>query len=175
MSIEQLQYPVGRFEYSHDVTDEQVKEAITVISKFPSALMEAIRGLNDEQLNATYRPGGWTIRQVVHHVADSHMNAYLRFKWALTEDNPVIKPYDQAAWAELIDSKRDPMHSMLILSGVHTRWVDIMDQMTEEDWNRKLRHPEHPLQLNLRMFSQQYKWHCEHHLAHILLAKKTFE
>jgi hypothetical protein len=171
-TLEQLQYPVGRFEYSPYVTDEQVKEAIGIIASFPFRIMEAVKGLTEQQLDTPYRPDGWTIRQVEHHTADSHMNAYIRFKLALTEENPTIRPYLQAKWAELIDSKEDPQISFFILIGVHQRWVDIMEHMSEEDWNRKLRHPEHELQLNLRMFSQQYKWHCQHHLNHILQLRK---
>lgn len=166
-TLEQLQYPIGKFKYPETVSAEDIQEAIKVIRSFPFQMMEAVKGLTDEQLDTPYRPEGWTIRQVVHHTADSHMNAYIRFKLALTEDNPTIRPYKQALWAELADSKDHPDVSLFILTGVHKRWVDIMENMREADWESKLRHPEVERQLTLALFSQQYRWHCRHHLGHV--------
>ena len=171
-TLEQLQYPVGKWTWPETVSSEEIKEAIAVIADFPHQMIEAINGLSDEQLDTQYRPDGWMIRQVVHHTADSHMNAYIRFKWALTEDNPIIKPYDQSQWAELIDSKGDPAISILVLTGIHKRWVDIMENMSASDWDRKLKHPDHAVQLTLRLLVRQYQWHCRHHLQHILQLRK---
>jgi hypothetical protein len=171
-TLEQLKYPIGSWKWPESVSAEEIKEAIAVIADFPHQMIEAIKGLSDEQLDIQYRPDGWTIRQVVHHTADSHMNAYIRFKWALTEDNPIIKPYDQNQWAELIDSKGDPAISILVLTGIHKRWIDIMENMSASDWDRKLKHPDHSLQLTLRLLARQYHWHCRHHLQHILQLRK---
>jgi len=170
-TLEELKYPVGKWTWPDNVTDEEIRDAISTIADFPHQMMEAVKGLTGEQLDTPYRPDGWTIRQVVHHTADSHMNAYIRFKWALTEDNPTLKPYDQAKWAELADSKDDPDFSLLILKGVHHRWVTIMQNMSDAEWDSKLRHPEHTKQLTLRLIAKQYQWHCHHHLQHILRLK----
>ena len=167
-SLEQLKYPVGKWKWPESVTENNIREAIITIADLPSQLIEAVKGLNDQQLDTPYRPEGWTIRQVVHHLADSHMNAYMRFKLALTEDNPIIKPYDQAKWAELEDNKAEPMVSILIITGIHKRWVDIMQHMSAADWVKTLKHPEHNRQLILNMLAMQYAWHSRHHLQHIL-------
>ena len=173
-SLEQLQYPVGKWKWpAHEsVTAEQLLVAINTIALFPADMMEAVKDLTDGQLNTPYRADGWTIRQVVHHTADSHMNAYMRFKLALTEDNPTIRPYDQTKWAELIDSKEAPEISLFILTGIHKRWVSLMKNMTASDWARPLKHPDHDVKLTLAMLSQQYKWHSEHHLQHIVQLRK---
>jgi len=173
-TLEQLQYPVGKWKWpTHEsVTQDQIRLAINTIAIFPADMMEAVKDLTEDQLNTPYRLDGWTIRQVVHHTADSHMNAYMRFKLALTEDNPIIRPYDQTKWAELIDSKELPEISLFILTGIHKRWVALMKNMSVSDWARPLKHPEHDRQLTLAMISQQYKWHCEHHLQHIIRLKE---
>ena len=171
-TLDQLKYPVGKWKWPEAVTENEIHEAILTIADLPYQLMEAVKGLSDQQLDTPYRPEGWTIRQVVHHLADSHMNAYIRFKLALTEDNPTIKPYDQAKWAELADSKSDPKHSLMIITGIHQRWVDMMEHMAVSDWNKTLKHPEHNRQLILRMLVMQYAWHGRHHLQHILQCRE---
>ncbi|HJW27786.1 MAG TPA: putative metal-dependent hydrolase [Saprospiraceae bacterium] len=167
-TLEHLKYPVGPWTWPETVSESEIAEGIQIIEAFPDKVARAISGFTNAQLDTPYRPGGWTIRQLVHHLADSHMNAYVRFKLALTEDNPVIKPYDQDKWASLADSLDDPDVSMNILTGMHRRWVNIMNDMSPSDWDRPLRHPEHSIPLNLRKLVAQYRWHCEHHLQHIL-------
>jgi uncharacterized damage-inducible protein DinB len=137
------------------------------IAEAPANLSAAIAGLNDEQLNTPYRDGGWTVRQVIHHVPDSHMNAYIRFKLALTEVEPTIKPYDEAAWAELSDTRNTPIEvSLTLLESLHARWVVLLQSMTDADFQKQFRHPERgvvTLEMNLAM----YAWHGKHHAAHI--------
>lgn len=167
-TLENLQYPIGKFHAPASVDGPALKEAIRTIAAFPDKLSHAISGLSKEQLDTPYRPGGWTIRQVVHHCADSHLNALMRIKAALTEDNPIIKPYDQAQWAELPDSLLLPPEiSIQLLRSVHTRWVMILDHLGEEDWQRTYVHPAHTEIQVLNKVTLMYAWHCEHHLAHI--------
>lgn len=166
--MENLKYPVGTFTWPVEVSMEELRNAIQVIEAFPGKIRKAVEALNEEQLDTPYRPEGWTIRQVVHHCADSHMNAYIRFKLALTEDTPTIKPYDQTSWATLADSiTLLPESSLIIIKGVHTRWVVIMNCMTPEDWSRQYNHPEYNKKYALKQLAVMYAWHCEHHLAHI--------
>jgi uncharacterized damage-inducible protein DinB len=142
-------------------------EFLRQIAEAPARFREAVRNLDDAQLDTPYRPGGWTVRQVVHHVADSHMNAYIRFRLALTEDEPAIKPYDQAAWAELADARTLPVETSLsLLDGLHARWVALAASLPEAAFSRAFFHPERgrvPLGANLAM----YAWHGRHHAAHI--------
>jgi hypothetical protein len=166
-TLEDLKYPMGRFDWSRPVTTEDCEKAIQTIAAFPPKMREAIKSLNDTQLDTPYRPEGWTVRQVVHHCADSHTNAYIRFKLALTEDTPVIKPYLQAEWAKLPDSKLDPGISLAMIDGVHRRWVTIMENMSEADWELGWIHPEHNNRQGLKQIAVMYGWHCEHHRGHI--------
>ena len=167
ITLENLKYPIGKFDWMQDVSKADRDQAVQVITLFPSKIRDAVESLNDTQLNTKYRPEGWTIRQVVHHVADSHMNAYIRFKWALTEDKPIIKAYDQTAWAKLSDSKLDPEVSLVLLDSIHKRWVTIMNSMSESDWDLGYTHPEHNAWQPLNKVAKMYAWHGEHHLAHI--------
>lgn len=164
-----LRYPVGKFSWpTQPLTTGERSAAITAIAQAPANVRNAIRGLSEPRLDTPYRPGGWTIRQVVHHLPDSHMNAYTRFKLALTEDNPVIKPYDESAWAALPDGRTgDVGPSLEILAGLHQRWVMLLEGMTPSDFERPLRHPEHDRKLNLDMLLAMYAWHGKHHVAHI--------
>lgn len=171
--MEQLQYPIGKFRLPATVSASEIINAIEIISSFPEKIAGATGALDSNQLNTRYRPGGWTIRQVVHHCADSHINAYVRFKLALTEDHPTIKPYDQTNWAELSDSSMEPGISVAILKGVHARWVNLMESMSDEDWNRTFVHPEHHTTFLLRQSVMNYAWHCEHHLAHVKNAVRS--
>ncbi|WPV64251.1 MULTISPECIES: YfiT family bacillithiol transferase [unclassified Chitinophaga] len=166
--MEDLKYPIGRFQAPSHISDLQLKSYINDIRFLPSLVEIAVQTLDAPQLSTPYRPGGWTVVQVVHHLADSHMNAYTRFKLALTEDNPVIKPYDEAAWAELPDVTKTPINiSLTLLHSLHTRWVSLMDNMTPEQWERVFTHPEHGETFFLKKVAGTYSWHGKHHLAHI--------
>jgi uncharacterized damage-inducible protein DinB len=160
-TMEQLQYPVGKFTLPAEVTTEEIKKAI-------ERILEVVRQLSPAQLDTPYRPGGWTARQVVHHCADSHMNAFIRFKLALTEDAPVIKPYEEAAWAEQPDYKMGPEISLILLGSVHKRWVTLMESLDEADWDKTFIHPQYNRVQKLRQTVMLYAWHGEHHLGHIL-------
>jgi uncharacterized damage-inducible protein DinB len=160
-------YPTGRFTYNPAVTPDTRRAAIAAIRATPSALRAAVAGLNDTQLNTPYREGGWTVRQLVHHVPESHMNAFTRFKLALTEDNPTIKPYEEDRWAKLGDVARAPIAtSLTLLEALHERWGILLDVMTDADFRRPLIHPDSgPMTLDRLL--QLYAWHGPHHVAHI--------
>jgi uncharacterized damage-inducible protein DinB len=163
-----LRYPVGRFNFDAPVSEADHTRLIAEIAEAPGALRQAVAGLNRDQLETRYRPEGWTVKQVVHHVPDSHMNAYCRFKLALTEDEPTIKPYDEAKWAELADSQQVPIAvSLDLLEALHQRWVALLRSMDAADFNRVLRHPEHDRVLTLAQMLALYAWHGRHHVGHI--------
>ncbi len=172
MNDETLRYPTGKFKAPERVIATDLLNWIDTIEKLPERLTQEVVTLNDSQLDTPYRDGGWTVRQVVHHVADSHMNAYIRFKLSLTEDTPTIKPYLQALWAELPDSKAPINLSLPILVGVHKRWLLILRSMKHDDFEKKMFHPEHNKELILKNVTALYAWHCNHHLAHITELKK---
>jgi len=166
-----LRYPIGKFQWIQPDTEEQSakdrERYIQVLAKLPVQMRSAVQGLSPEQLNTPYRPEGWTVRQVVHHVPDSHMNAYIRTKLALTEEQPQIKPYDEAAWAMLPDNKITPIEvSLQLLAALHSRWVDTLQAMRPADFGRTFSHPERGVQTLDNMLAL-YAWHCAHHLAHI--------
>ena len=162
-----LRYPVGEFQSRDQLNPAERRELIDQIAAAPARLRDAARGLDERQLDTPYRDGGWTVRQVVHHVPDSHLNAYTRLKLALTEREPVIKPYDQSAWAMLPDSAQVPIEtSLVLLEKVHERFVTILRSMKEEEFARKLTHPEHGL-MTLDWLVAMYAWHGRHHVAHI--------
>jgi hypothetical protein len=166
-----LRYPIGKFTWVAPESEEQSAKNrvhhIDVISKLPSNMRAAVQGLEAEQLNTPYRPEGWTVRQVVHHVPESHMNAYIRFKLAITEDQPQIKPYNEAEWAKLPDNNVTPIDTSLqLLAALHARWVDSLRSMKPSDFGRTLYHPEHGV-LSLDRMLALYAWHSEHHVAHI--------
>ncbi|MGA8223449.1 MAG: bacillithiol transferase BstA [Candidatus Acidiferrales bacterium] len=161
-----LRYPIGKFHRVETLTPEQRREHIDAIAETPARLVAAVSGLKPEQLDTPYRPGGWTVRQVTHHVPDSHMNAYTRFKLALTEDEPTIKPYDEARWAELADAKSPIEPSLALLENLHKRWVLVLRSITPAEWGRKLRHPDLGL-LTLDQTLAIYGWHGRHHVTHI--------
>ena len=168
MTLEQLKFPIGKFEKPTTITKDDLLNWISEISTFPSRLKNEVNHLTNQQLDTQYRPEGWTIRQVVHHCADSHMNAFIRFKLALTEDAPVIKPYEEAAWAEQPDYKMGPEISLILLGSVHKRWVTLMESMVEADWDKTFIHPQYNRVQKLRQTVMLYAWHGEHHLGHIL-------
>jgi uncharacterized damage-inducible protein DinB len=167
-----LRYPVGRFGAESDVTPENRRAWIQQIADAPAAIRQAVHGLSAAQFASPYRPGGWTVRQVVHHVPDSHMNAYCRFKFALTEDNPTIKAYDEAAWANVADTMRtSPEVSLALLDALHHRWVVLLESMSAGEFARPLQHPEHG-SITLDWMLQLYAWHGRHHAAHITELRK---
>lgn len=171
--MEELQYPIGRFKSPANVTDTQLKGYINDIRHLPNLIEIAVQGLDAFQLDTPYRPGGWTVAQVVHHLADSHMNAYVRFKLALTEDAPVIKPYDEAAWANLADVRHTPVNaSVTLLHALHTRWVQLLENLTPAEWERTFIHPAHNKTFGLKTIAATYAWHGKHHLAHIVNLKE---
>jgi hypothetical protein len=161
-----LRYPIGKFDRLETLTPEQRREHIEAIAATPARLASAVAGLKPEQLDTPYRPGGWTVRQVTHHIPDSHMNAYVRFKLALTEDEPTIKPYMEDRWAELADAKAPIEPSLALLENLHKRWVLLLRSLTPAEWARKLRHPELGF-LTLDQSLAIYGWHGRHHVAHI--------
>jgi uncharacterized damage-inducible protein DinB len=165
-------YPTGRFVPPQQSNREFRAQAMQVIAETPRRMRDAVQGLNEEQLDAPYREGGWTIRQVVHHVPDSHLNAYIRLKLALTEPAPVIKPYDEAAWANLHDTRDVPIDvSLNLLDAVHTRWVALLRAMDDDEFRREYVHPEtgrHTLDHLLAL----YAWHGPHHVAHITTTRQ---
>ena len=165
-------FPIGKFHYEGQVSEEQKQAYLDDIAHTPSNLRAAVKGLSDSQFDTPYRPGGWTIRQVVHHVPDSHMNSYVRFKLALTEDEPTIKPYAEDRWAELADNKSTPVEvSLIMLDSLHDRWVRLLRSLTPEDWKRTFRHPDlGPMTLEKTL--ALYAWHGKHHVAHIAELRK---
>jgi hypothetical protein len=173
MTIEQLKYPIGRFEKPAAITKDIFKKWIADISTFPSRLTAEVNRLTDEQLDTPYRPEGWSIRQVIHHCADSHMNSLMRLKLALTEEEPTIKPYHEAGWAELADSKNMSITSSLkMIEGIHERWVILLNNLTEEELGKIFIHPAQGRKFRLDENTGLYAWHCNHHLAHITETKK---
>ena len=149
------------------VTHELRGAAIDAIEGFPPRIREAVIDLNDAQLDTPYRPGGWTVRQVVHHVADSHMNALIRIKLALTEDTPTIKPYDENAWSTLPDMTLPIAVSLSLIEGIHTRWIAVVNGMAVDQVSQSFVHPELKTEMTLDGHLQLYAWHSHHHLAHI--------
>lgn len=161
-----LRYPIGKKVLVENPTDAQRREFIEAIAEAPARLAAAIAGLTLAQLDTPYRPGGWTVRQVVHHLADSHMNGYVRFKLALTEDEPTIKPYDEARWAELPDSRAAIDPSLALVENLHTRWVILLRALARADFARKFTHPQIG-KVSLDDYLQEYAWHGRHHVAQI--------
>lgn len=174
MTIDNLKYPIGQFSKPTEMSQEILLEFIEDISSFPEKLKKEVQDLDDDQLDTPYRPGGWTIRQVVHHCADSHLNSLTRFKLALTEDNPTIRPYFEDRWAELADSKTMPIEASLkMIEGIHARWTVLLTSLTALELARTFFHPESNKQYRLDETMGIYAWHCNHHLAHITNLKNT--
>ncbi len=164
--LEALRYPIGRFRAPAENTANSRREQIQTLRLLPERVREAVSGLNDTQLDMPYREGGWTVRQLVHHLADSHANSYIRFKLALTEDWPTIKPYDEAAWARLADSRLPIDGSLVFIDSLHARWVALLESLIEADFERRFHHPENGRQ-TLSHALALYSWHALHHTAHI--------
>jgi len=165
--MEDLRYPIGKYE-PQPFSQKQLEQWLIDIQFLPQHLENAVLNLDEQHLNTPYRPEGWTLRQVVHHLADSHSNAYIRFKLGLTEDNPTIKPYDENAWAKLNDTAVVPINvSLTLLHALHTRWMAVLKAIKPEEWERTVLHPEHGKQMTLWYLLGNYAWHGRHHTAHI--------
>ncbi len=167
-----LRYPIGRYTPPANITARERSDWLSELEALPASLRLAIDNLNDEQLDTPYRPGGWTVRQVVHHLPDSHLNSYIRFRLALTEKSPTIKPYEEAAWAELSDAKSAPIEmSLMLAEALHQRWLMLLRSLSEEDFSRTFRHPEMG-EIRLDWTLGLYAWHSRHHVAQILNVRK---
>jgi uncharacterized damage-inducible protein DinB len=164
--LDDLRYPIGRFRMPASSLPGVRAAHIQVLRQLPERLTAAVAGLDDAQLDTPYREGGWTVRQLVHHVADSHANCYVRFKLALTEDWPTIKLYDEAAWANLADSRMPIDVSLAMITALHARWVSLLESMSEDDFHKGFTHPENGKQ-NLAVVLAVYDWHSRHHTAHV--------
>tara|TARA_R110002020_G_scaffold23503_1_gene78098 strand:- start:187 stop:720 length:534 start_codon:yes stop_codon:yes gene_type:complete len=167
IDIELLKYPIGKFLKPEKISVQNLKEASTYIGSYPQYLKDTVKDFSEAQLNTAYRPGGWTVKQVVHHVADSHMNALTRFKLALTEENPTIKPYDEVAWAKMPDYSLPIEVSLNLIDGIHSKWAVILESMTPSDFQKTYFHPESQSSAPLSEITLMYQWHSQHHLAHI--------
>ncbi len=167
-------FPIGRFKMDREITPDKRKHWIAQIAALPERLRQALQAVSKSRLDAPYRPDGWTVRQVVHHLADSHVNAYVRFRLALTEDDPAVKTYDQERWAELADARTAPVEpSLELIEGLHARWVSLLESLSDDDYARTFAHPELG-EVSLDMNLQIYAWHSRHHVAHIMgLAERT--
>lgn len=159
-------YPIGKYE-PQPYSEKQLENWINDIKFLPQSIESALQNLDEVQQNTPYREGGWTVKQLVHHIADSHMNAYIRFKLGLTEDNPTIKPYEEGLWAQLSDSTLPANLSVTILHAMHTRWYHLLTNVKAEEWNRTVFHPAQKKEITLWNLLGTYSWHGRHHTAHI--------
>lgn len=169
--MEEMRYPIGRFQSGENISPDDIAGWIRDIEQLPADLEKEVRPLTDAQLDTPYREQGWSVRTLIHHVADSHANAYIRFKLALTEDCPTIKPYQQERWSDLDDSSLPPEPSLKMIEGIHRRWTHLLNAMEPEDFERELIHPESG-KVVLNHMTGTYAWHGNHHLAHITSLKK---
>jgi uncharacterized damage-inducible protein DinB len=166
-------YPVGPFQPRTELSESERRELIEQIAAAPARIREAVAGLSEAQLDTPYREGGWTVRQVVHHLPDSHMNAFVRLKLALTEEEPTIRPYDQETWAQLADVRETPVEvSLTLLESLHARWVALLRSMRPEDFRRTFRHPEHAGTQTVDWLVAMYAWHGRHHVGHVHAARQ---
>lgn len=166
-SLEKLKYPIGKFVAKENYSYHEVEQLINDIATFPSLLYKTTENLSDSQLDTPYRPDGWTIRQLIHHCSDSHANAYIRLKLALTEEEPVVKPYLEEKWAELPDSKLPIEASLKMIESIHYKWVVLMQHMQPHHWERTYFHPQSQMSFTLHYLLDLYAWHCRHHFMHI--------
>jgi len=165
--MDELRYPIGKFSLPQSISPDDIRRATAAIEACPAELRKVLRGLDSKQLETPYRDGGWTVRQVVHHLPDSHMNAYIRMKLAMAEDHPTIKPYDEARWAEFDDARNAPIdESLSLLEALHLRWVRFLRSLKKADFGRPLHHPESG-DWSIGSFVLLYEWHSKHHVAHI--------
>ncbi|MEJ2054943.1 MAG: bacillithiol transferase BstA [Calditrichaceae bacterium] len=169
-NIEKLRYPIGRFTFPESPREDDANQWIAEIEALPTQLDKIVKPLDDDQLSSRYREGGWTVRQVVHHLFDSHVNSYMRFKLALTEDTPALKPYFEDRWAELPDSRLTPVQvSLDLLTNLHKRWIVLLKALSWQDLQKEFYHPENKRNVKLVQNLALYAWHGKHHLAHIKL------
>jgi len=174
MNDELLRYPIGKFSPKDHYSTDEVTQSISQIEKFPQDVEKLARSLTVKQLDTPYREGGWTARQVIHHVADSHLNAYVRTKWILTEETPLIKAYNEKAWAETPEVKLDPGISIDLLKALHTKWVSLLKRINPADYSKALVHPDTKKEMRLDRLIAMYSWHGEHHLGHLkIVAAKS--
>ena len=165
--METLKYPIGKY-IEQPFSETQLKEWLLDIQTLPQQVEHAVSNLDEAQIQTPYRPEGWTVHQLVHHIADSHMNAYIRFKLGLTEDNPTIKPYEEKEWAQMADTKNLPINiSVTLLFALHHRWTEVLKNISDTEWNRTVYHPESKKQMTLWFLLGMYAWHSRHHVAHI--------
>jgi hypothetical protein len=168
----ELQYPIGKFQAKSEYTPAEILENIGRIESLPARLNKATTGLTDAQLNTPYREGGWTVKQVIHHLADSHMNAYIRTKWTLTEESPLIKAYEEKDWAQTPETTEAPAISISLLAALHTKWTILLERLTPADLQKHFVHPQTQKQVKLVTQIALYAWHSDHHLAHITRLKE---
>ena len=172
MNLEKLKYPIGRYQVEDNISKTSIDNWIKEIESLPQRLTDAVKGLKPEQLQTPYRPDGWTVQQVVHHIADSHMNAYIRFKLTLTENKPIVKPYDEKLWAELPDSNMVDINvSLDLIKALHKRWTTLLKQLTATELEKEFLHPESGMK-KLNETICHYAWHGNHHLAQITSLKQ---
>ncbi len=172
-TLKALKYPAGEFKMPKKFTEKELESRIKIIEQFPSKLQKEVEKMKEDMLEYRHRLGGWTVRQIVHHCADSHMNAYIRTKLAYTENNPTVKPYDESAWANTSDGGEAPVEwSLQLLDGLHKRWTMLLSELNEEELKRTYFHPEQNKKVTLSYLVFLYSWHCEHHIAHVQQAKK---
>jgi hypothetical protein len=166
--LEHLKYPIGQVNIPEDISEKNIENWISDIETFPSKLKNLVKDLSEEQLNTPYRNGGWTVRQTIHHCGDSHVNSYIRFKWTLTEDKPIIKAYYEDRWAELFDTKDASIElSLNFIKALHVKWVYLLKGLSQDDLNTVFIHPESGDAVSLKKNIAIYAWHCKHHYAHI--------
>jgi hypothetical protein len=176
MDIDQLRYPIGKYQAPQPITAAHIKEWTEDVAAFPQTLRAGVQGMSESQLATSYREEGWTVRQTVNHVADSHMNAYMRFKLALTEENPTIKPYMEDRWAELEDGRNASVDGSLeLIASLHKRWVVLLKSMEPSDFQRTFFHPQRKTTVSLESTLGLYAWHGKHHLAHIQNLKERMK
>jgi uncharacterized damage-inducible protein DinB len=174
-NVEDLRYPIGKFKRPDKLNDAERRAAIDDVAATPEHFKRALKGLTEAQLDTPYREGGWTVRQVAGHVPDSHLNAYIRFKLALTEPQPTIKPYKEGPWSELPDTRGTPVEVMLnLLESLHTRWIVLLRSIAPADWAKTLNHPENGV-MNLDQLLALYAWHGKHHAAHITTLRERMK
>jgi len=167
MNDETLRYPKGRFTPRENYSTEELEELIRRIETLPARLGDLLQGLSEQQLDTPYREGGWTARQVIHHLADSHMNAYIRFKWTLTEDTPTIKAYDEKRWAQTPETALEAQLSLDVIKALHAKWATLLKALSSDDLKREYIHPETQKRNRLDRIIAMYAWHGDHHLAHL--------
>lgn len=173
--MDHLKFPIGQFDCPAEINNKLIDHWIGEIALLPTQLREMTGTMTQDQLDISYRSGGWTSRQVVHHLADSHMNSYIRFKLAMTEETPAIRPYYEDRWALLSDYKEDIKSSLWLLEALHAKWVSFLRGLSKDDWSRQFMHPEHGEKYTLAWNIGNYAWHGNHHCAHIALVKREIE